>query len=495
MKEIVKAITPQHIYDIPLLKDGLDIFISFLMENSDITEDIKKIYDSTKKPIYEEWLKIYLENIYKMLNKSTRDEVLYNKLSRLYTLAGHNPDEIEADMKINVLDILSKDYLYTNKDFKSSKGTAKAIEYIYNIVSKADIQKKFLGGGDYNFVFRDTDHLFEYEVEGNMIKEIFEYYVKPLTHPVGWSHVYKHIMYLSFTDYFDIDFTFDVRAIEVRCMNGDNLSHDNYFKNISHDGKPLVQNNNVTFITTESVSTGYNKVSIRHTVYFKSGEILISNENPRSITLYNEDGTVKIDYNSLSGNCGLFLDYDTKTNTTVTDEIDFGYEFSLASTTGKQNIIGAGNMFVGAFLVGDELVNKNVPVTYDSITGNKDGTNYSDIYTIGGDDECPLYWDMAASFDSIMYFDGCKRFFDRHKYDGVYWDKGETFDNFMFGGYEYTRDELNLLMNNNVSTNTVNYINNFDTDIRFNNFIWDDVNHNKILYGYTARDEFTIETI
>lgn len=426
MKEIVKAITPQHIYDIPLLKDGLDIFISFLMENSDITEDIKKIYDSSKKPIYEEWLKIYINNIYKMLTKGASNGVLYNKMQKLYKLAGHDISEIEPDMTIDSTSLLTKDYLYTNKDFKSSKGTAKAIEYIYNIIIKSGIQKDFLDGNDYSFAFRDAERLFEYEVQGNMITEIFEYYVKPLTHPLGWSHIYKHIIYLSFTDYFDIIFTLDVRAVEVRCMNGDALSTDNYVTNVSHNNKPLVQDNKINSINSEEIVTGLNSTSTRRTVYFKSGETLVSNEIPRSLILYNADGSIKINYNDFNGNCGLFLDYDVKNKTSVLDSIAFSMQTPLASTTGKLNAIGAGNVFIGDFVIGDKLVNKNIPVTYKTYVGGYHSkTNTRDLISVDWDDN-KNNWDNFT-FDDYIVVNTADSLVD------VEWDNNKyEWDNFIF---------------------------------------------------------------
>ena len=121
IQQIVPAITPEHILDIKLLKDSLDIFLQYLMDHSDITVDIKNIFDSKKIPIYEEFVKVYLDNLYKILSKSEHNEALYIKLKTQYEAMGRSIDDI--DLSIDVIGLLEKDYIITNKDYKASKGT------------------------------------------------------------------------------------------------------------------------------------------------------------------------------------------------------------------------------------------------------------------------------------------------------------------------------------------------------------------------------------
>jgi len=545
IKEIIPAITPDNIKDIQLLKDALDIFLDYLVKHSDITIDIKNILDEQKEILYEEFVKIYLNNIYNVLTKSQHNEALYLKLKTLYTAFGLDVNEV--DLSIDIVSLLTRDYIMTNKDYKSAKGTPKAMEYIYDVIIESGVQKDFLGNNTGDFRYYEGEHIFEYNVEGTMLTEVYEHFVRPLTHPVGWAYFYKRLFYMSFVDYFRVDFEYTIRELEVRCMNGSLFEKDDYLANISHfkkrfDDDPnygdiltakrddlvqenntldpesekyksnerliavynkslngdftLVSDNEVTFINTEIIGPADGNTK-RISVHFKNGEVLQSLDTPREIVLYGIDGRKEIDYKlDYDGNCGLYMDYDVETKTEVTDEIDFGFEMPLASTTGKHNVIGAGNVFVGSFIVGDELVNKDVSVTYRAVTGKIDGTNYSRIYTPGGDDECPLYWDDAGViFDDVLYFDGCKRFFDRYKSIGAIWDAGYNFDNFVYDHHVYTEDELRLL-------NPVNFErdfkNRFDKEIYFDNFIWDELKDFKgydKLYGFTAIDEFSIEQV
>ena len=515
IKQIIPAITPSNITDIQLLKDALDIFLDYIEKNSNISEDIKNIFDQNKIPIYEEFVKIYLNNVYSVLSKTEHNEKLYNALKGLYGALGKDIDTI--DTSIDIIGLLTEDYIITNKDYKSAKGTPKAMEYIYNIVINSGVQRDFLEDNTGNFRYYENGNLFEYNIEGTMMSEVYEQFVKPLAHPVGWAYFYQRIFYLNFIDYFDLKFVYTVRSMEVRCMNGDIYSKDDYATNISHDGSQLVQNNVPEFIYTQYVGEIHNKSKLV-TVIFESGEKIISNQFPRSLILYNADGTEKINYDDFDGNCGFYLDYDVKTETTVNDNIDFHWTSQFASTTGKKNDIGAGNVFIGNFIIGDELVNKDTPVTYQSIIGKFGGTYATPSLNEGLP---PEYWDLTSYrlddynfiFDaglppraidsSVDEKDGItyprwdetnevarydvggysgntaddeydweqvlkiiphQEFgFDEPFGDQKYWDNYELkFDNFTFDS-EYVAEEFSIIYGCNT----------FDTDIRWDYFVFD----------------------
>ena len=398
LKNIIEAITPSNISDIELLKDSMDIFFDYLMKNSNISIDIKNMFDQNKIPIYEEFVKIYLNAIYDILSKSEHNEALYSALKTNYEAVGLNINDI--NLNIDITKLLTEDYILTNKHYKEAKGTPTAMEYIYNIIIDSGVQNDFLKDNLGKFQFKEGKNIFEYSVEGTMIEAIYEHYVKPLTHPVGWAYFYQRIFYLAFTDYFDIKFvyTFAKNGLEVRCMNGNIYSKDNYLSNVSHDGKKLVQNNTVNFIDVEHIGTGASTTK-RTTVYFESGETLVSDDNPRSLKLL-LNNKVLINYNLYAGNCGLYINYALKIISTVMDSMNFCNISSIASTTGKMNVVGAGNVYIGGTICGDELVNKNVSVTYESYTGNQDGTDYANIFSAGGIDELKNrignYWDKKT---------------------------------------------------------------------------------------------------
>ncbi len=412
LKEIIPAITPSNITDIQLLKDSLDIFLDYLSKHSDISLDIKNILSEDKIPIYEEFVKIYLDNIYKILTQSEHNDALYDKLRTMYRAVGKDIENI--DLSIDPVDLLKKDYILTNKSYKESKGTPKAMEYIYNIIIRSGIQEDILNDNLGNFRYIETGNIFEYKIEGTMIDEMYEHFVKPLTHPVGWAYFYQRVFYESWSDYFDLEFIYTFTDLKVKCMNGFIFTNDNYLTNISHDDNKLVQDivedgvarpgNKVVFVDIEYFGEGSNR-SKKTTVYFENGQYIISVDDPRSLIFYNADNTVNIDYDNEHGNCGLHIIYSIKKVSTVKDNIEFTDISHIASTTGKMNVIGAGNVYLGSFIVGDELVNKNVPVTYKSYTGKQDGADVANIFAAGGITELDFgkfgtFWD-----EKHLYFD------------------------------------------------------------------------------------------
>lgn len=420
IKEIIPAITPDNIKDIQLLKDSMDIFLDYLTEHSDISINIKNILDQDKEPIYEEFVKIYLNGIYNVLTKSEHNEALYDKLKTSYRAAGLNIEDI--DLSVDIVNLLTEEYILTNKAYKESKGTPTAMEYIFNIIINSGVQNDFLGDNIGRFKYFEGENLFEYHIEGTMIEEVYNHFVKPLVHPVGWAYFYQRVFYQSFTDYFDLKFeyTFGYNGLEVRCMNGDILSKDNYLTNESHHTPPqqLVDDNKVVFINVDHLGRGDNSTK-RTRVYFASGEYLESNNNPRSLKLFNkpnEDDNpnyneIKINYDEFDGNCGLYINYTVKVVSTVEEQLEFQDISHIASTTGKKNVVGAGNVYIGASICGEELVNKNVSVTYKSYTGVHDGADYTRSFSAGGIDE------VDARF-------------------GTYWDKEHLrFDEFKFDAY------------------------------------------------------------
>jgi len=488
IKEIIPTITPNNITDIPLIKDTLNIFLDYISEHSDISIDIKNILDQNKVPIYEEFVKIYLNGIYEVLSKSEHNEALYNALERNYIAAGLNIEDI--DLTVDITKLLTEDYILTNKDYKQAKGTSTAMEYIYNIIIKSGVQNDFFKDNVGRFQYFEGENLFEYKIEGTMIDAIYEHYVKPLTHPVGWAYFYERVFYKAFTDYFDLNFvyTFSTNGLEVRCMNGDIYSKDDYLKNISHDGKQLVEDNNVEFIGIEHLGIGDN-VTKRTTVYFSSGETLISTDKPRSLTLTRNNHII-INYNNYAGNCGLYLNYSVKITTTVVDDMNFENISSMASTTGKKNIVGAGNVYVGATICGETLVNKNVSVTYKSYTGLHDGADYTELFSAGGHTEDEIKSGISQnlsgktaneSYEMKQILQYCKinqnkpllengkdnhicepSFIDTMSYD-EYWDKrGLLWNNFNYDG-AYVSEEFSIHYDINV----------WDTDLFFDYFQFD----------------------
>jgi len=59
---------------------------------------------------------------------------------------------------------------------------------------------------------------FRYEVEGSLLPEMFEKFVVPLAHPVGFSYLYKKLLHLTFTDYFNLKYIYRADKVSVASL-------------------------------------------------------------------------------------------------------------------------------------------------------------------------------------------------------------------------------------------------------------------------------------
>lgn len=56
---------------------------------------------------------------------------------------------------------------------------------------------------------------FTYKVEGSMLPELFENFVIPLAHPVGFSYLYDKLLRISFRDYFNVEYIYRADKVSV----------------------------------------------------------------------------------------------------------------------------------------------------------------------------------------------------------------------------------------------------------------------------------------
>ena len=173
--QIVKNLIPENIRNIKLIKDSIDVFLQHIIDNSNIAIDIANIFDENKTALYEEFVKIYLKNMYLVLTDSNYNQQLNAKLTKLYKLAGLK-DFKEITISDDVLKILNKDIIFGNKAFKNSKGISTSIEYVYHLIEQLELQQSILRGDGY-FRFIEGDEVFEYTIEGSLLQEIYEHFV------------------------------------------------------------------------------------------------------------------------------------------------------------------------------------------------------------------------------------------------------------------------------------------------------------------------------
>lgn len=247
--QIVKNLIPENIRGIKLIKDSIDVFLQHIIDNSNIAIDIANIFDENKTALYEEFVKIYLKNMYLVLTDSNYNQQLNAKLTKLYKLAGLK-DFKEITISDDVLKILNKDIIFGNKTFKNSKGISTSIEYVYHLIEQLELQQSILRGDGY-FRFIEGDEVFEYTIEGSLLQEIYEHFVKPLSHPVGWTYSYNRLYELYFKDYFLVKPVYKFNYFYVGCQWGQSDKKDDYKANLGYlpftdsDGNNIKQKDGV----------------------------------------------------------------------------------------------------------------------------------------------------------------------------------------------------------------------------------------------------------
>lgn len=317
-KAVSKNLIPENFRENKFINDVLDVFVDYIYENSNIAIDIKNLFNSKNEVIFEELIKIYAQNFYKTIMDNKKNFKLLDQLHYIHDKWGFNFDETKLDL--NILKLMTQEQLETFKLFLHSKGTLKSIEYIYKIIEKLGIESYVLETDEQLKIY-EGKNLFEYVVEGSMLPEIFEAFVKPLCHPVGWCYLYVRTYNLYFDDYFLSKEVFEVNEFKISFNDYDddfknnrgylfetdennNILYDktnnprkyevngNYQFNVTRFGKnysTLVIPTELKLVISNKIEA-IEKTSVRDNerirIYFESGEVLEKNSKNRSLILY-----------------------------------------------------------------------------------------------------------------------------------------------------------------------------------------------------------------
>lgn len=447
-KAILKNLVPDNFKENKLIMDVLDIFVDYIYENSNLALDINNLYNSKNEVLFEEVIKTYAANFYKTISDGTRNHKLAEAVRRAHEKWGFQFDDVKLD--IRAIDLISKEQLELMKSFQQSKGTLRSIEFVYKIIEQLNIES-FTLETDGQLRLREGENIFEYIVEGSMLPEIFEAFVKPLAHPVGWVCLYLRTYSLYFEDYFLSKEVFDVKVFRVVCE--DECCEDNFItnegylfetdqeNNILYDddyktkprmykaiGEPVYNKTRfgvnypeltlkselilVGSTTIKTIEKSSIKGNEKITIWFESGEYLEQNSNPKSLILYYGFGQddlergkegIKKDYTSMLDKCSLELSYNRKVVTTVKDANTFQVDFGLSSSTGKIAAVGAGNMYVGnrSYKLGEFLVNPDTPTSYYARFRNEilKTSNYKALYKVNNNEIRPLFSKIQSDFE------------------------------------------------------------------------------------------------
>lgn len=346
LKNIFNAITPENIKNIPLIQTAMDIFIENLEENSYISQDIKKIYESKNEELRLALIKTYLSSLYNILNKAQNNHILRAKLESNNLL---NSVPIESEL----IKILNEEHVITNKAFKQKLGTKIGVEYAYNLA-------KYLESGETATDFQmDEVKPFHFNVFGSILKETYNEITKPLSHPIGFTFDYNQVIKEILIDLYGIIQKYNFNSIEVRCFmtySFDVFTPDSDDTNVKADFlsriNPLTNEKFTEAQYYEQVNVNTDKIVQTFTEYsvdkrnyksilFTDGTYLEQYTNPIDVNYMYYSDYLKKDYDNLimdyANHCSLFLDYDLDFDFSYYDETEYIEEISHVTEIKENN--------------------------------------------------------------------------------------------------------------------------------------------------------------
>lgn len=212
LQNIFESITPDNIQNLPVIKDAMKVFIETLEELSAESIDIKNVYSNDS--IKEELIKIYLDDLYTVLQDIQFNRKIIDKIDSVNEQYG--TEYYKKDAILNIVNSINDEHFLTIRNFKESKGTTAAIKYIYDLISAFTLSETT---DDFNIEEQGT---FSFNVTGSLPSEFYEYIVRPLAHPLGFTYAYRQILQLVLQDFFPREeFVYTVNQLEVRTLNED----------------------------------------------------------------------------------------------------------------------------------------------------------------------------------------------------------------------------------------------------------------------------------
>lgn len=259
IKACLDAVAPYDVINQKLIRDMIDIFVEFMNTRAKVNIDIDNTYVGENDVIDMELVKIYLNDIYTILNTiqmnpdviraldnfaeyypnakyvnlltETTEKILSTENN--YDLLFYSEADLDNDDTL-FTDGLSRlgtnkliEYLYTAKAFKQRKGTASAIKYGYNLIRQSGIQQAGTTDAVNDSLFdieygteEDPNKPFYFRITGSLIPEVYENAVVPIVHPLGFGYAYVRLMKLAFVELGLVKEEQSNYDVKIVCDNG-----------------------------------------------------------------------------------------------------------------------------------------------------------------------------------------------------------------------------------------------------------------------------------
>ena len=306
LQSIFKSITPDNIKSIPVIQDAMDVFISTLEEVSSTSIDVKNAFENTN--IKEELIKIYLDDLYNVLQQIQFNQKIVEYIERLNKTYGS--EYFKRELIYNIVNYINDEHFLTIKSYKEKKGTTQAIKYIYDLIST------FVMTGDTHYPFTLTElEPFNFKVAGSLPTVFYENIIRPLAHPLGFTYHYEQILELVLEDFYaELNFVYTTYELEIRCLKttGETYTFDFLYKPggtkrvVFHidtilEGKTRIKrvffkdgddkyNNNATYLKQVTTNLGQTTVYYMQSVHLDPGQEYVIKKDYNGNVIHDENG-------------------------------------------------------------------------------------------------------------------------------------------------------------------------------------------------------------
>jgi len=141
---------------------------------------------------------VYMKNFYDQAVKSRTSYTLRRNLYNSFAQKNIETDDKDALLFTNINAIFSDENAIVYKEFNQKKGKAISFKYANKVVHDAKIEGVL--GEDEFFSEYETLGVFDYKVTSSILPDVYNAFVKPLTHPLGFKNSYSKECRSEFTD-------------------------------------------------------------------------------------------------------------------------------------------------------------------------------------------------------------------------------------------------------------------------------------------------------
>ena len=157
----------------------------------------------------------YLNNFYSIYFKARQNPILRK---RLLTIAKDPLNKLnDKEFFNNPNALFTEEKTVASKTFVTKKGTALGIKYAQKCAYDAQLQ----GPMSLFYMTLKSPRPFEYHMSSNVLEDLFEKFVKPLAHPIGFIYDYKatcRVLGAEDEDHPMVDYKITSDKIEINCL-------------------------------------------------------------------------------------------------------------------------------------------------------------------------------------------------------------------------------------------------------------------------------------